>query len=142
MKKLLLVSLVLFAMFATTSCEETEETYSNIQGSWKLVFINDSGSYRKPNPPASVCPKCYIITFLKNNSMMGKASAGNFAAVYNLKKNGKIVFSAFQTSSGTRASDDDIIFQNNILMTERYSISGDTLKFTAKDKTLMTLCRN
>ncbi len=132
MKRVLVILSVAFMALAMISCEANEETYNKFKGSWHLVRINDDGEYRMPNPNLE---SCFNINFLANNSMMGQSVESNFSAIYNIRKNNKIVWSGFSyIPPEPNDSTDNILFMENIIKTESYELNGDTLKLLYDDK--------
>ena len=138
MKKVLLI-ISMVAMFAAmTSCEADDETYNSFIGDWHLVRINANGEYRLPRPNADTC---FNLHFFTNNSMIGESVQSTFSAVYNILKKNKIEFSGFYYVPVSADSTDNVVFMENILMADSYSMKEDTLKFMSDKKAYLLFVR-
>ena len=138
MKKVLLI-ISMVAMFAAmTSCEADDETYNSFIGDWHLVRINANGEYRLPRPNADTC---FNLHFFTNNSMIGESVQSTFSSVYNIRKQNKIEFSGFYYIPVSEDSTDNVVFMENILMADSYSMKEDTLKFMSDKKAYLLFVR-
>ena len=138
MKKVLLI-ISMVAMFAAmTSCEADNETYNSFIGDWHLVRINANGEYRLPRPNADTC---FNLHFFTNNSMIGESVQSTFSSVYNIRKKNKIEFSGFYYIPVSADSTDNVVFMENILMADSYSMKEDTLKFMSDKKAYLLFVR-
>ncbi len=138
MKKVLLI-ISMVAMFAAmTSCEADDETYNSFIGDWHLVRINANGEYRLPRPNADTC---FNLHFFTNNSMIGESVQSTFSSVYNIRKKNKIEFSGFYYIPVSADSTDNVVFMENILMADSYSMKEDTLKFMSDKKAYLLFVR-
>ncbi|MBR3946322.1 MAG: hypothetical protein IKJ56_04380 [Bacteroidales bacterium] len=138
MKKVLLI-ISMVAMFAAmTSCEADDETYNSFIGDWHLVRINANGEYRLPRPNADTC---FNLHFFTNNSMIGESVQSTFSSVYNIRKKNKIEFSGFYYIPVSEDSTDNVVFMENILMADSYSMKEDTLKFMSDKKAYLLFVR-
>lgn len=138
MKKVLLI-ISMVAMFAAmTSCEADDETYNSFIGDWHLVRINANGEYRLPRPNADTC---FNLHFFTNNSMIGESVQSTFSSVYNIRKKNKIEFSGFYYIPVSEDSTDNVVFMENILMADSYSMKEDTLKFMSDNKAYLLFVR-
>ena len=138
MKKVLLI-ISMVAMFAAmTSCEADDETYNSFIGDWHLVRINANGEYRLPRPNADTC---FNLHFFTNNSMIGESVQSTFSSVYNNRKKNKIEFSGFYYVPVSADSTDNVVFMENILMADSYSMKEDTLKFMSDKKAYLLFVR-
>ncbi len=138
MKKVLLI-ISMVAMFAAmTSCEADDETYNSFIGDWHLVRINANGEYRLPRPNADTC---FNLHFFTNNSMIGESVQSTFSSVYNIRKKNKIEFSGFYYVPVSADSTDNVVFMENILMADSYSMKEDTLKFMSDKKAYLLFVR-
>ena len=138
MKKVLLI-ISMVAMFAAmTSCEADDETYNSFIGDLHLVRINANGEYRLPRPNADTC---FNLHFFTNNSMIGESVQSTFSSVYNIRKKNKIEFSGFYYIPVSEDSTDNVVFMENILMADSYSMKEDTLKFMSDKKAYLLFVR-
>lgn len=138
MKKVLLI-ISMVAMFAAmTSCEASDETYNSFIGDWHLVRINANGEYRLPRPNADTC---FNLHFFKNNSMIGESVQSTFSSVYNIRKKNKIEFSGFYYIPVSEDSTDNVVFMENVLRIDSYSMKEDTLKFMSDKKAYLLFVR-
>ena len=138
MKKVLLIISMVAVFAAMTSCEADDETYNSFIGDWHLVRINANGEYRLPRPNADTC---FNLHFFKNNSMIGESVQSTFSSVYNIRKKNKIEFSGFYYIPVSEDSTDNVVFMENILMADSYSMKEDTLKFMSDKKAYLLFVR-
>jgi hypothetical protein len=138
MKKVLLIISMVTMFAAMTSCEADDETYNSFIGDWHLVRINANGEYRLPRPNADTC---FNLHFFTNNSMIGESVQSTFSSVYNIRKKNKIEFSGFYYIPVSEDSTDNVVFMENILMADSYSMKEDTLKFMSDKKAYLLFVR-
>ena len=138
MKKVLLIISMVAMFVAMTSCEADDETYNSFIGDWHLVRINANGEYRLPRPNADTC---FNLHFFTNNSMIGESVQSTFSSVYNIRKKNKIEFSGFYYVPVSADSTDNVVFMENILMADSYSMKEDTLKFMSDKKAYLLFVR-
>ncbi|MCF0206134.1 MAG: hypothetical protein HUK15_01785 [Bacteroidales bacterium] len=138
MKQLLKILIAFFLGIMLVSCEANDETYNQFIGDWHLVRINNNGEYRAPRPNKE---DYYNLHFMQNNSLVGQSYRSNFASIYNIRKNNRIVLSGFNYVPIEEDSTDNLVFMNNLIKADRYEMVGDTLKFKFDKKTYLVFAR-
>lgn len=138
MKNLFYFLIVAVIALSLTSCEANEETYNTFIGDWHLVRINANGEYRIPRPNADTC---FNLHFFKNNSMIGESVSSTFSSIYNIKKKNKIEIFGFNYIPVSEDSTDNIVFMEDFLMVDSYSMKEDTLKLMSDKKAYLLFVR-
>lgn len=135
MKRILVLIIAAAVAVSMVSCEVNDEIYNDFRGGWHLVRINVDGEYRKPFPNND---SCFNVYFMENNSMMGQSVNSTFSSIYNIRKKDKIVWSGFTYIPVSQDSTDNIVFMEDLLKVDHYSMRNDTLKFLYDKKTYLT----
>ena len=132
---------LLLLVIVGCSCSKTDkDTDTILYGTWKLIGIQgQDGKIREPNPTEKECPKCFTITFRKNNTLEGKSSSNDIIASYILNTKEATLTIPYIGGTKVMENEDGNIFRECLIGTTHYVVDNNKVTITNNKQQSLSL---